>query len=178
MARASARRHAQAVYQLAIEKDQLDQWQRDLDFIVEAFKSPDVRSFLESPKVHFEDKRKILEQQLRGINPLALNLVLLLVVKKRLGIVEELASEYKRLVDEHHGIAHADVTTAVPLDEADRVWLTGKLSSITERKITLATQVIPAIIGGLAIRIGDKLIDGSTRSRLEALRKVLTGARA
>ena len=67
------------------------------------------------------------------------------------------------------------MTTAIPLDEGDTADVTRRLADTVSKEIVLATQTDPSIIGGLKVRIGDKLIDGSTRSRLEALRKSLVG---
>ncbi|MDY6917950.1 MAG: ATP synthase F1 subunit delta [Chloroflexota bacterium] len=175
MARASARRHAQAIFEIALEQNQLDLWRGDLRVVAEALMDPDIHAFLESPKIRFDDKKKILEERLKSLSPLALNAAYLLVAKRRLGIVAELVSEYERLVDEHRGVAHARVTTAIPLDEGDTADLTRRLADTVSKEIVLATQTDPSIIGGLKVRIGDKLIDGSTRSRLEALRKSLVG---
>lgn len=176
MARASARRHAQAVFQIALEQNELDRWRSDLGMIAEAMKDSVIYAFLENPKIHFGEKTKIMSQRLEGIGPLAMNLALLLVAKKRLGIVEEIVYEYGRLVDEHRGIAHAKVATAVPLDEKYKDSVTHRLSDALGKKILLVTQVDPFIIGGLTVRVGDKLIDGSTKSRLQALKKSLVGA--
>lgn len=176
MARASARRHAQAVFQIALEQNELDRWRSDLGMIAEAMKDSVIYAFLENPKIHFGEKAKIMSRRLEGISPLAMNLALLLVAKKRLGIVEEIVYEYGRLVDEHRGIAHAKVATAVPLDAKDKDSVTHRLSDALSKEILLVTQVDPSIIGGLTIRVGDKLIDGSTKSRLQALRKSLVGA--
>jgi F-type H+-transporting ATPase subunit delta len=176
MASASARRHAQAVFEIALEQDELDTWRRDIEAIAEAMTDTLLAAFLESPKVYFEAKAKVLAQRLEGIGPLATNLALLLVAKKRMDIVEELVSEYGRLVDEHRGIAHAKVATAVSLDPKDRENMSHKLGDALSKEVLLVTQVDPSVIGGLTIRVGDKLIDGSTRSRLEALKRSLVEA--
>lgn len=173
MARASVRRHAQAAFQIALEREELDVWRGDLEMISEAVRDPIVLAFLENPRVHFSEKMKILNQYLEGINPLAMNLALLLVARGRLGLVEGLVVEYNRLVDEHRGIAHAEVATAVPLEPEEKDKLVRRLGDMVGKEIALTTRVDPSLIGGLVARVGDKLIDGSTRSRLLALRESL-----
>ena len=173
MARASARRHAQAAFQIALERSELDMWRGDLKRISEAMEDPLLVAFLQSPKVPFEEKARILSQRLEGINPLAMNLAFLLVAKGRLGIVEEIVLEYGRLLDEHRGIAHAEVATAVPLDLDEKDRLTHRLSDMMAKEILVTTKLDPSIIGGLIARVGDKLIDGSIKSRLLALRESL-----
>jgi F-type H+-transporting ATPase subunit delta len=130
-------------------------------------------SFLESPKIHFEEKARILRQRLEGINPLAMNLALLLVAKGRLGIVDDMVFEYQRLVDDHRGIARAEVTTAITLEPDGKDKLINRLSDMVGQEIVLTTRVDPLIIGGLMARVGDKLIDGSIKGRLFSLRESL-----
>ena len=173
MARASARRHAQAAFQIALERGELDVWRGDLEVISEAIKDPILLTFLETPRIHFSEKMRILSQRLEGINPLAMNLALLLVAKGRLGLAQDLVVEYNRLVDEHRGIAHAEVVTAVPLEPEEKDKLVSRLGDMVGKKIALTTRVDHSLIGGLMARVGDKLIDGSTKSRLLALRESL-----
>jgi F-type H+-transporting ATPase subunit delta len=81
--------------------------------------------------------------------------------------------EYGWLVDEHRGIAHAEVATAVPIELKEKDKLIRYLGDLVGLKIALTDRVDPSIIGGLVARVGDKIIDGSTRSRLHALRASL-----
>ena len=170
---ASARRHAQAVFQTAMERDELDLWRGDLESIAAAIKDPLLYAFLTSPKIPFSEKARILGQRLEGVTPLAMNLSCLLAAKGRLGIVEGIVDEYGRLVDEHRGIAQAEVATAVPVDEDVKDKLIRRLGELLEREIVLKLRVDPSLIGGIIARIGDKIIDGSTKSRLLYLRESL-----
>jgi len=172
---ASARRHAQAVFQIALERGELDLWRGDLERISEAMKDPLVYAFLESPKIHFDEKARILSQRLEGISPLAMNLAYLLVARRRLGIAGDIVTEYRRLVDEHRGIAHAEVATAVPVDEELEDKLARRLGDLVGKEIVLISRVDPSLIGGLMARVGDKLIDGSIKTRLLSLRQSLVG---
>ena len=176
MASAAAKRHARAVFQIALEHNELDRWRGDLDQLAEAVKDPLLLSFLQSPKVHLSDKVKVVRQGFKGANPLAINLVLLLVSRGRLGIIGDVAYEYGRMVDEKQGIVHADVVTAVPLSPNEQTDLAHRLSEILKRKIVLSARVSPDIIGGLVVKVGDKLIDGSTKSQFSALRKSMGGS--
>jgi F-type H+-transporting ATPase subunit delta len=176
MASAAARRHVRAVFQIALEHNELDKWRGDLDQLVEAVKDPLLLAFLQSPKVHFSDKVKVVRQGCKGANPLAVNLVLLLVSRGRLNIIGDVAYEYGRMVDEKKGIVHADVVTAVSLSANDQTVLASRLGEILKRKIVLSASVSPDIIGGLVIKVGDKLIDGSTKSQFTALKKSMGGS--
>ena len=170
---ASARRHAQAVFQIALERGELDLWRGDLERISEAMKDPLIYAFLESPKIRFDEKARVLSQHLEGVNPLAMNLAYILIARRRLGIAGDIVAEYQRLVDEHRGIAQAEVATAVPVDEEVKDKLVHRLGALVGKEIVLSTRVDPSLIGGLVARVGDKLIDGSTRAKLDTLRNSL-----
>jgi F-type H+-transporting ATPase subunit delta len=174
--KAYLRRYAQAVFELALEKNEVDRWQSDLQKIVTLAKDPAFLAVLESPKIRIDDKIKVLSDSLTGISPLSLNLVSLLVTRGRFGMVGNIAEDYQHLVDSYHGIEQALVTTAVPLDDADNKILVEKLSSISGKKVTLKSEVDSGILGGVVARMGGKLLDGSTRSKLEELKNALARA--
>jgi F-type H+-transporting ATPase subunit delta len=176
MANAAARRHARAAFQIALERNELDIWKGDLERLTQAVKDPLLFAFLENPKVHFESKAKVLRQGLAGVNPMVINLALLLVSRGRLNIINDVAQDFERMVDEKKGIAHADVTTAVSLSSDDENKLARRLGDIIGSKVVVSTDVAPEIIGGLVIKVGDKLIDGSTKSQFTALKKSMGGS--
>lgn len=174
----SARRYSQAVFEIALETKKLAKWQSDLKKIVSVVRDATLMAFLESPKFHFDDKSRLLSERLEGINLLALNLVLLLVAKRRLDIIGDIADEYQQLLDSHRGIERAEVTTAIPLDDEDKQKLAEHLGAIVDKKVVLKSETDPGIIGGIVARIDGKLLDGSTRSKLVALKKELVGTGA
>jgi F-type H+-transporting ATPase subunit delta len=173
--RAQAKRYAQAVFQIALEKGELDRWQSDLKKIASLEQEIVLVRLLESPKVSFGDKVRLLSERFADINPLALNLVCLLVARGRLRLLGEIAEEYQRLLDSYRGIEPAEVITAVPLEDEDKRKLEERLSDIAGKKVIIYLKVDPALVGGIVARFGGKLLDGSTRSRLEALKKEIGG---
>ena len=110
-------------------------------------------------------------ERLIDINPLALNMVHLLVMRGGLGMIDDIADEYQLLLDSYHGVEQAEVITAVGLDSEDKLRLSKRLSTIVDKKVELKPRVDSSLIGGILVRVGGKLIDGSTRSRLLALEK-------
>ena len=169
----SGRRHAQAVFRIALETGELERWQADLEKMGNVLQDKDLVSFLENPKVSLESKSDMLQRLLHGIVPTAMNLAHLLVAKKRLSIVPSLVTEYRRLVNAAQGVVEADVITAIPItgEEAERI---GKdLAGITGKTVMLGATVDHEIMGGLVVRLGDKLMDGSVRTRLQELRRSL-----
>ena len=174
--RVYARRYSQALFEIALERKELDRWQSDLRKIASLGEDAAVVAWLESPKLHFDDKTRLLSERLGDVNPLALNLVYLLVTKGRLGMIGDIADEYQRLLDSYRGIEQAEVTTAIPLDDEDRLALAERLGAAVGKKVVLKSEVDSSLIGGIIARIGDKLLDGSTRSKLLALKNELSGA--
>ncbi len=173
--KAYARRYAQAVFEIALEKKELERWQSDLKKIVSAVGDAVFLAALESPKIKFDDKTRLLSERLGDINPLALNLVRLLITRASVGMIGDIAEEYQRLLDSYRGIEPAEVITAIPLDDEDTLRLAERLGAVVGKKVVIKPEVDSGLIGGIVARIGGKLLDGSTRSRLEALKRKLSG---
>ena len=169
----SAKRYAQAVFEIAGERNELEQWQSELSQIAALTKEPQLVALLENPRLPFTRKKELLSERLEGVSPLAMNLACLLVTRGKLGLIEQIAVEYNRLLDIHHGIEHAEIITALPIDKDDRETISARLDAIVGKKVIFKTRVDPTILGGIVIRIDGRLIDGSTRGKLEALRELL-----
>jgi len=174
--KAYARRYAQAVFEIALEKKELERWQTDLKKVMDVVGDASFMAFLESPKFRFDDKARTLSERLGGINPLALNLVYLLVNRGKPDIIGAITDEYQRLLDSYHGIESADVITAIPLGDKDKEKLAENLGALVGKKVVLRAEVDPRVIGGFTARIGGKLLDGSTRRKLVNLKRELAGA--
>jgi len=173
---ASARRYAQAAFDIARERDELEAWRSQLRDMPRALEVPPWAGVLESLRVPFEVKQAMLSQGFPEASPLVLNLVYLLIARRRLGLLPRIVAEYEQLVDAYWGVEHARVITAVPLEEEEKQRLAEILGSISAKKVVVATEIDPGIIGGVVARLGDKLIDGSVRGRLENLKKRLARA--
>jgi len=173
--KAYARRYAQAVFEIALEEKELERWQSDLQKVVKAVEDATFLAALESPKIKVDDKTRLLSERLVDVNPLVFNLVRLLITRTSIGIVGDIAEEYQRLLNSYHGIEPAEVITAVPLDDKDIQKLTENLGALIGKKVVLKSAVDPGIIGGIIARVGGKLLDGSTRSKLLALKRDLVG---
>jgi F-type H+-transporting ATPase subunit delta len=173
----SARRYAEAVFDLAIEGDTLDAWAADLRAIADFAGDPDVAGILRSGRVPRDEKARLLEAGLAPhVSPLAMNLVRLLNERGKTAIARDVQVLYQGMLDERRGVAHATVTTAVPLADDERREIAARLSSLTGKQVDVTPVVDESIIGGVIARIGDQLIDGSTRTQLVALKRRLEGA--
>ncbi len=175
--RVYAGRYAQAVFSIARERNELDRWQSDLEGIAHLVEDEVVISLLENPKLCFDDKARFLSARLSTISRLALNLVYLLISRGRLNIIGEIAGEYHRLLDSYRGVERARVVAAVPLGDDDRLMLERRLGAIVGKKVAVEPEVDSSLLGGIVVRIDGKLLDGSTRSRLEALKNEIARGR-
>jgi F-type H+-transporting ATPase subunit delta len=173
----SVKRYAQAVFEIALESNKLKEWQSDLSKFAKLVDDDEFVGLVENPKIHFDLKKKMVQEKLGKTSPMVLNLTYLLVSKGKLRTAGQIAVEYERLLNEHYGIKTAEVTTAVPLDNAEAEKLGKHLESMVGAKVSMNVQVNPDIIGGFVARIDDSLIDGSIRNRLETLKKRLAETR-
>ena len=171
--RVYAKRYARAVFEIALERKELDGWQADLEKIAVLGEDDAFMALVENPKLGFDKKEKVLSELLGDINPLARNLVYLLVSRGRFGMVGDITEEYHRLLDSYHGIEHAEVVTAVPLDDKEKKKLEEHLGVVVGKKVIIESSVDPSLVGGMIARVGGKLLDGSTHSKLLALKKEL-----
>ena len=172
----SGKRYAQAAFELALEKKELDSWQEGLGKLADLTRDAELVALLENPKVAFAAKKGLLQKRLEGINPLVINLSLLLTSRGKFKVACDILAQYSILLDKHHGVEHAEVITAVPLSDGEKKVISQRLGAIIDREVIIDAQVAPSIIGGFKARIGDTLIDGSVRYRLESLRKSLIEA--
>lgn len=172
----SARRYAQAIFQIAKAKNNLGEWGKELNRISEIVKDQQVIDLIDSPKAPFNLKADLIKEKMGKADKLVLNLCYLLIAKGKLKNVRQISDEYDGLLNEHEGIKHALVTTAVPVDEAERQKIAAQLEKITGKKVSVKLQVNPAILGGIIARIEDTQIDGSVRNRLDLLKKDLVQA--
>ena len=172
----AATRYAQAAFELARDRGELDVWERDLRTLAEAFATPGVPAFIAGRQAPPEAKEAFLQRVLGQPAPLVWNLVRLLSSKGRLGLAAQITERFQELVDEERGIAHAQVVTAVRMSDAEQQGLARRLSELTGKQVDVQAFVEPDILGGLIARIGDRLIDGSARTRLLALKRRLAGA--
>lgn len=174
---AAARRYAQAVFDMAKEGDSLDRWLSDLRVLNGVFGSDNAVSTLEDPKLtHADQQRMVLEKLPKGVvTDLATNFLLLLVQRGRLSLLPRIVELYQQMYNKQKGIIVAEVTTAVPLDDAHKKRVSDQIAQITGGKeVDLRLKEDPRILGGIITRIGDELIDASVANRLAELSERLS----
>ncbi len=173
MASSIGRRYAQAYFDLAREEKKIPGRRDDLARAVETLANAEVADALVNPRLTLADRTRLALDLLEGVADPARNLVRLLIQRNRLSVLGDLLEAYDALSDRESGVIRADVVTAIPVDAA----LEKHIGSVLGDKLGGAVQTEvrqdPEIIGGLVIRIGDRVIDNSVRTRLQQLRTAL-----
>ena len=174
-----ARRYAEAAFEVARRDGTTDRWTDDLRTAADMVARPELERVVDNPALPFTARRDVLEQLLRPlVSPQAFNLVVLAAQRGRAAILPAVAAEYQRLVNRERGIVHAVVSSAAPLEPGERDAIADRVREMTGAQAEIETVVDPSLIGGLTVRIGDRLIDASVRGRLERLRhRLVAGAR-
>lgn len=172
----AGRRYALATMDIARSDGSFDSWARALDGLNSLTQRAEFVAALQADGMTDEKFVAIVRQVVPEIRPVELNLLRLLRSKSRLALGPSIASYFADLLDEERGIVRARLRTAVPLDDAQVAGVRQRLTTQTGRTVELEASVDPAIIGGAILQVGDQLIDGSTRRRLQRLRTELLAA--
>lgn len=170
-----ATKYARAIFELAVEQNNLEQFDQDLAFVRDnIFNVPEASDFFKNPLVPHNAKKDLIDTLLNGkISTTVLNFLFLLADKNRIGIFIDIYHIFSNLKFDAQGIIIADVTSAFNLSNDQQLALANKLSAVTNKKIIIRTHIDPSILGGIIVRIGDKLIDGSAAGKLKALKNSL-----
>jgi F-type H+-transporting ATPase subunit delta len=167
------RRYAEAAFQIALRDDTLETWRRELDLAAATLETGNLESVLANPAIALDQRIDAAQHVFDGLSEPVRNLVLLLVRRGRIEQLPRVALEFARLDDQRKGLTHASATSAAALDKDELKAITTRLEDLIGGRVELQTDVDPHILGGLVVRIGDQLIDGSVLGRLERLRNQL-----
>jgi F-type H+-transporting ATPase subunit delta len=174
----TSRRYAEAIFEIAQRDGTVETWLDQLDQVAVVARDDHAVRGLENPSVAM-DERVGLFRQLVGkelLDPLE-NLLGIVLRRRRLELLPGIAREYRRLFNQSVGIVEATATSAAPLEPDEVTALRERLETMTNKRVELTTDVDPGLLGGVQVRIGDKLLDGSVRGRLERLRgRIASGA--
>lgn len=169
-----AGRYASALFALAQESRSADKVAADLaNFTLLAAGSADLRRLVASPVFTAEEQGKAIDKvlALAGISGIAANFIRLVAAKRRLFALSDMIKAYGALNDAAKGVTRADVTAAHALNDSQLAALKTQLSEITKGKsVEVAVKVDPAIIGGLIVKLGSRMVDGSIRTKLNSIR--------
>jgi ATP synthase F1 delta subunit len=169
-----ARVYATALYEAATEADRTKQVRNDLGEFVQAVEaSAGLRQLLGTEEISNPKKKDILLELTEGGDEMVRNLLRILVDKSRENEVAGIYRAFVSLVEQAQGLVHVEVITAVPMPADIAESLRGKIAAALGKTIELKQSVDKELLGGLKLRIGDKVADASVRHRLERLRESL-----
>ena len=171
-----AGRYATAVFELALEENTLDQVMAELDrFDALVAESSDLLRLVRSPVFSAEDQQGALTAVLdrAGISGTAANFLRLVTAKRRLFAVRDMVRALRVLVARHKGEVTAQVTVAERLGDRHLAALKDALKSVTGKDVTLDIKVEPAIIGGLVVKIGSRMVDASLKTKLNSIKHAM-----
>ena len=174
----SARRYAEAAFEVGTRDGTLETWRAELDASDARLGSEDVMDVLANPAIPIEQRAAAVTGLLAETASAPVqNLIQLLLRRGRIEQLPRVAAEFRRLDDRRQGITHATATSATALTPDEVRALGARLEQSTGGRVALDVQVDPSLLGGLVVRVGDRLIDGSVRGRLERLRnQLISGA--
>lgn len=175
-----ARSYAEALFDLALRHEGLEAYGDGIAAVAALLdENPSFRLFLETPRVDASDKKDVLRKAFGGQLPANLvNFLLVVVDKRRQRLLRGIAREFHGLVDEHMNRAHVEVTVARALDEESLGRVAERLSELLGKTAIPHQRVKPEILGGVVVRAGDTIFDGSLRRRLDRMRRRLVAAGA
>jgi F-type H+-transporting ATPase subunit delta len=172
-----AGRYASALYSLASDERQTAEVAAALASIQNMIAgSPDLQRLVKSPVFSAANQTKALNALLAkaGIAGIAANFVRLVAAKRRLFALTDMIRDYNRLYDAARGLTRAEVTSAAPLSDAEIAELKEQLrGKAAGQDVELSVKVDPAIIGGLIVKLGSRMVDGSLRTKLNAIRTAM-----
>lgn len=175
LARSTARRYAEAAFEIAERDDSMEAWVAALAVAEERLVDPEVTRLLSNPSVPAASRVEVLERILGDdVTGAQHNLLALMVRRGRFEQLPAVIREFRRLYRLREGIVEATVTSAATLDDAEIAALQTRLEAMTGKRIELSQAVDPELLGGVQVRVGDQLIDGSVAGRLERLRNEFT----
>ena len=179
VSQAVARVYAQALSDLGEDEGVLPRIADDLHALRELFDTDaNFREFFGSPRLDPPAKKRVLHEMLgERIGRPAMGLLHVLIDKRREMLLDNIADEFDRYRDLREGRQHVYVTAARPISEDQLSEIRERLEKATGKKILIHQKIDPHVVGGLRIKLGDKVIDGTVRQRLHQLRQALVPTR-
>lgn len=170
-----AKKYARAIFEIAQDEDKLVEYGQELsDVCAVVFAQPDLKGFVTNPQIQPKAKKEIFTKLFAGeLSPDVFNFLMLLIDKRRIVLLEAIDAEYERLSNQARGIVIADITTALPMQDAQGTVLQEKLQTVTGKTVKIRPHIDASILGGVIVKIGDKRIDGSVTGRMETLKAEL-----
>ncbi|AHM55692.1 ATP synthase subunit delta, sodium ion specific [Peptoclostridium acidaminophilum DSM 3953] len=175
MAELVARRYAGALFEVGLEENKLDSFEQELEVIAAAFsENKEFSDIFKAPMVPKEEKKSLIENIFKGkASDETVNFIKILIDKDRISVLDEISTEFAKLVNEHNNIEEAVAVSAVPIAEDKLEALKVQLAKVTGKSIKIKNEINPSVMGGILVRIGNEEIDGTVKGRLDRLKDEL-----
>ena len=173
-----AKNYAEALFQIAVEKDTVDFLETELMIVKEVFQSnPDFLKFLQHPKVEAEKKNPLLQEAFAGFGEDVLHTISLLVDRHNEALVPEVADHFTAFANEAKGIVEATVYSIRALTEEEKA----EVEAVFKKKLNanalrINNEIDPAIIGGVKVKVGNTVYDGSLKGKLDRMERQIVMA--
>ncbi len=174
-----ALRYAETLFELAERHEGVEAYGEGIELVGRLLNDhPDFRRFLETPRIKAKAKKAMVRKVFGDVLPKKMVGFLLVVIdRRRQRLLQAIALQFHLLVDEHHNRTHVEVTVARQLDDGAVAELARRLTGILGKEAILHVQVRPQVLGGVVVRTGHTIYDGSLRRRLEDLRQQMLTAK-
>lgn len=175
MAELVAKTYSQALFEVGLENNNLDVYMEELKVVRDMFKEhPNFYVILTSPKINTEEKKKIVDEVFKDkATDEISNFMKIIIDKRRVKDFYSIVAQFENLIYEHKGIVKATALTTVLLGKDEKDSLIKKLESTTGKKVELINEIDKSLLGGVLIKLGDQVIDGTLRGKLNNLQNSL-----
>lgn len=176
MAKLVSRTYSEALFEVALENDKLDVYSEEIKFVADSFKEyPEFYEIYVTPKIN-KDERKETVSAVFGdkVSKEVLNFIKMLVDKKRGSFIFDISKDFGEMVNNHKGIQDGIVESVIPMTEDELQKLGNELQKLTGTKVNLTNVVNEKILGGILVRVGDRVIDGTVKSKLNNIKESLS----
>jgi F-type H+-transporting ATPase subunit delta len=172
-----AKRYALALFQLANEHQLLDQMEEELRAVKQVMnETSELYAVLKSPKLSIDKKKEILKGAFASVNTFVLNTLMILIERHREDQISDVADHFVNMANDARGIAEAKVYSIRPLTDAEREALSSSFAAKVGKKSLRIDNIVDTnLLGGIKLRIGNRIFDGSLRGKLDRLERQLLG---
>jgi F-type H+-transporting ATPase subunit delta len=164
--------YANALFEVGLEGGTIDTLYTELNEVADVFEAnPDYFELIKTPNVNGDERKAIITETFeKHISKELLNFLKVLIDKKRANTILSVRREFNEFYYDHKGIVHATAYTVAPLGDDDISKLEARLSDLTGKTIQVGNVIEENLLGGMVVKIGDKIIDGSIRKKLNAMK--------
>jgi F-type H+-transporting ATPase subunit delta len=173
-----AKRYAKALFEVARDHKMLSQIEKELEYVVNVLNStPELKKWLQHPHTDLQKKRELFSNAFKQLQKYTRNFLLVLVDRRREDLLEDIWTHYKKMMNDELGIAEAVVTTPFPMTAEDREQLIQIFEPMVGKKLKIKEVVDPELLGGVVVQVGDRLYDGSLKTKLVRFQERLKGSK-